>query len=79
MIPKIMYAACLQVKILKIQWPFLTAQPARKVMPDSWELVNFPIAHVNSVLNLLTDDWVFLREFKLQGRVVKSLVKITHA
>ena len=56
MIPKIMHAACLQVKILRIQWPFLTAQPARKVMPDSWELVNFPVAHVNSVLNLLTDD-----------------------
>ena len=56
MIPKIMHAACLQVKILRIQWPFLTAQPARKVMPDSWELVNFRVAHVNSVLNLLTDD-----------------------
>ena len=41
------------------EWPFLTVQPARKVMPDSWELVNFAIAHVNSVLNLLTDDWVF--------------------
>ena len=79
MIPKIMHAACLQVKILKIQWPFLTAQLGREVMPDSWELVNFPIAHVNSVLKLLTDDWVFLREFRLQGRVVKSLVKITHA
>ena len=59
MIPKITHAACPQVKILKIQWPFLTAQPAGKVMPDSWELVNFAIAHVNSVLNLLTDDWVF--------------------
>ena len=67
MIPKIMYAACLQVKILKIQWPFLTAQPARKAMPDSWELVNFPIALVNSVLNLLTDDWVFFTRIQITG------------
>ena len=51
-------------------------------MLDSWELVNFAIALVNlvnSVLYLLTDKWFFfVGEFKLWGRVVKGLVKITH-
>ena len=31
-------------------------------MRDNWELVNFAIALVNSVLNLLMDDWFFFFE-----------------
>ena len=75
MIPKIMHAACLQVKILKIQWPFLTAQLGREVMPDSWELVNFPIAHVNSVLKLLTDDWVFYENSVYRAGLLKAWLR----